>query len=89
MFKAICRLVPIIAFCVSANLFAATQNDDVRILIDVSGSMKKTDPSNLRVPAMKLINGLIPAGAKAGVWTFGRYVNMTVKWERLTKTGVK
>lgn len=83
MLKIIRMFAIIIAFCVNANLFAATKNDDVRILIDVSGSMKKTDPSNLRVPAMKLINGLIPAGAKAGVWTFGRYVNMTVKWGKV------
>ena len=65
---------------VSANLYGAVQKDDIRIVIDVSGSMKKTDPGNLRVAAMKLLNGLIPSGAKAGVWTFGKYVNMTVKW---------
>ena len=58
----------------------AAQVDDIRILIDVSGSMQKTDPDNLRVPALRLINGLIPTGSKAGVWTFGRYVNMEVKW---------
>ncbi len=58
----------------------AAQVDDIRVVIDVSGSMQKTDPKNLRVPALRLINGLIPSGAKAGVWTFGRYVNMEVKW---------
>ena len=62
---------------------AAEQKQDIRILIDVSGSMKKTDPSNLRVPAMKLLNGLIPEGSQAGIWTFGRYVNMTVKWGKV------
>ena len=60
-------------------LFAA-KVDDVRIVIDVSGSMVKTDPQNLRVPALRMLNGMIPSGAKAGVWTFGRYVNMEVKW---------
>ena len=54
--------------------------DDVRIVIDVSGSMVDTDPHNLRVPALRMLNGMIPAGAKAGVWTFGRYANMEVKW---------
>lgn len=58
----------------------AAQADDIRIVIDVSGSMVKTDPNNLRVPALRMINGLLPTGSKAGVWTFGRYVNMEVKW---------
>ncbi|MDJ0834026.1 MAG: vWA domain-containing protein [Gammaproteobacteria bacterium] len=54
--------------------------DDVRIVIDVSGSMVETDPQNLRVPALRMLNGMIPTGANAGVWTFGRYTNMEVKW---------
>ncbi len=83
MLKSIRMFVLFCAFSVSTNLFAAGQIDDIRIVIDVSGSMKKTDPANLRVPAMKLLNGLIPTGSKAGVWTFGRYVNMTVKWGKV------
>ncbi|MEX2481383.1 MAG: vWA domain-containing protein [Gammaproteobacteria bacterium] len=43
---------------------------DVRILIDVSGSMKENDPRNLRVPAMRLMSELLPAGTTAGVWLF-------------------
>ena len=62
---------------------AATPNYDFRIVIDVSGSMKKNDPENLRVPALKLINGLIPSGSRAGVWTFGKYVDMAVKWGKV------
>ncbi|MDH3634268.1 MAG: VWA domain-containing protein [Gammaproteobacteria bacterium] len=62
------------------QLLAAEARYDFRIVIDVSGSMKQTDPQNLRVPALKLINGLLPSGSRAGVWTFGRYVNMSVKW---------
>jgi uncharacterized protein (TIGR03503 family) len=57
--------------------------DDIRILIDVSGSMIKTDPQNLRQPALRMLTGLIPAGSRAGVWTFGRYVNEEVKWGRV------
>ncbi|MCF6239377.1 MAG: VWA domain-containing protein, partial [Candidatus Marinimicrobia bacterium] len=52
---------------------------DVRVLIDISGSMKKNDPHNLRVPALRLIPQLIPDGQQSGVWTFGQYVNMMVK----------
>lgn len=54
--------------------------DDIRIVIDVSGSMKKNDPGNLRVPALRLLTGLLPSGTQAGVWTFGRYVNMLVPY---------
>lgn len=52
---------------------------DVRVLIDVSGSMKKNDPKNLRAPALRLLVGLMPEDANAGVWTFGQHVNMQVK----------
>jgi uncharacterized protein (TIGR03503 family) len=62
------------------QLLAAEPRYDFRILIDVSGSMKQSDPQNLRVPALKLMNGLIPTGSRAGVWNFGRYVDMSVKW---------
>jgi len=51
---------------------------DVRLLIDISGSMKTNDPNNLRIPALQLVTNLMPAGAESGVWAFGRYVNMMV-----------
>ena len=43
---------------------------DIRVLIDVSGSMKKTDPNNLRIPALQVLTQLLPIGSKAGVWQF-------------------
>jgi uncharacterized protein (TIGR03503 family) len=51
---------------------------DIRLVIDVSGSMKLNDPSNLRQPAVDLLVRLMPEGGKAGVWTFGMQVNMLV-----------
>ncbi len=54
------------------------QLSDVRVVIDISGSMKKNDPQNLRRPALRLLVGLMPGGSRAGVWTFGQYVNMQV-----------
>ena len=51
---------------------------DVRIIVDISGSMKETDPNNLRIPAVNLLLELMPEGAQAGIWTFGRYVNNLV-----------
>jgi uncharacterized protein (TIGR03503 family) len=40
--------------------------------------MKHNDPHNLRAPALRLLTGLLPEGAQAGVWTYGQYVNMLV-----------
>ena len=51
---------------------------DVRLVIDVSGSMKANDPNNLRQPAVELLVQLLPEGSQAGVWTFGKWVNMLV-----------
>ena len=53
-------------------------NADVRIVVDISGSMKETDPQNLRRPAVRLLARTLPEGASAGLWTFGQYVNMLV-----------
>ncbi|MDH5777325.1 MAG: VWA domain-containing protein, partial [Gammaproteobacteria bacterium] len=58
---------------------------EVRVLIDVSGSMKKTDPKNLRIPALKLLVGLMPEDARAGVWTFAQYANMQVPFGNTNK----
>jgi len=54
---------------------------DVRVLIDVSGSMKQTDPNNLRKPAMDLIVRLLPDKSRAGVWTFGNAVNVLMPFK--------
>lgn len=67
------------------NAFAAKTTakaktiDDVRILVDISGSMKRTDPNNLRRPALRLFVSLLPSEAQSGVWTFGQWVNMLVQ----------
>jgi len=69
---------------------------DVRIIIDISGSMRQNDPENLRVPALNLIVELLPEGSQAGVWTFGQWVNMLVapdkvdeKWRENAKLKAK
>lgn len=49
---------------------------DVRMVIDISGSMKRNDPENLRRPAVDLLARLLPENSRAGVWTFGQQVNM-------------
>ncbi len=66
------------------NISAETEEvSDVRVLIDMSGSMKKNDPKNLRVPALRLITQLMPEGQQSGVWSFGQYVNMLVKQDKV------
>lgn len=62
-----------------------TPINDVRILIDISGSMKQNDPANLRKPALNLFVSLLPSETKAGVWTFGQWVNMLIPHGPVTK----
>jgi len=51
---------------------------DVRILVDISGSMVETDPQNRRTPALNLLIDSLPESSRAGVWSFGRFVNLLV-----------
>jgi uncharacterized protein (TIGR03503 family) len=67
-----CLLLPVF------SLADQPLKSDVRVVIDISGSMKKTDPTNLRKPAVDLIVRLLPKDSKAGIWTFGQSVNMLV-----------
>ena len=61
-----------------------TPSTDVRVIVDISGSMKKNDPNNLRIPAIQLFSQLLPPNSKSGVWTFGQYVNMLVPLSEVT-----
>ncbi len=75
----------LIAFGQSGVLALETEKkrSDVRVLVDISGSMKKNDPKNLRIPATRLITNLMPQGSDSGIWTFGRYVNMLVPLKKV------
>ena len=64
---------------------SAEVTTDLRILVDVSGSMKKNDPNNLRREALRLLIGMLPENARVGIWSFGQYVNMQVKPDFATK----
>ncbi len=77
-------LVMLWAFVAASVAGAADVKPDVRVLIDISGSMKNNDPSNLRVPALNLLVDLLPEGSKAGVWTFGTYTNELVPHEAVS-----
>jgi len=85
-------LMCFVIFSDPSDIFAKSKATDLRILIDVSGSMKENDPQNLRAPSVRMLIGLIPNGTKAGIWTFGKYVNMQVKhglvntqWKKLAR----
>lgn len=74
-----------VALFIAAITFAApsmsktlSNQMDIRVLIDVSGSMKKTDPNSLRIPALQVLTQLLPAGSKAGVWQFANSPSVIV-----------
>lgn len=73
----LCLLSAFLAFSVSAA------TPDVRVVIDVSGSMKQNDPQNLRAPGLRLLSGLLPPDSAAGVWMFASQVNMLVAWQKV------
>ncbi|RKQ96395.1 uncharacterized protein (TIGR03503 family) [Kushneria sinocarnis] len=50
---------------------AAARQGEVRLVLDVSGSMKGNDPGNLRANGVRLLVELLPAQLRAGLWTFG------------------
>ncbi|MFK7913604.1 MAG: VWA domain-containing protein [Pseudomonadales bacterium] len=57
---------------------------DVRLVVDVSGSMAKSDPDGMLAPALQLFLELLPTDSRAGVWTFAQQVNALVKHEPVT-----
>jgi hypothetical protein len=69
---------------------------DVRLLIDVSGSMKTSDPDNLRAPAVELLVRMLPEGSRAGIWLFGDGVRELVphgevdeEWRKRARRGME
>lgn len=52
----------------------AQEAPDVRLVVDVSGSMQQNDPNRLSGSAMELMVSLLPAEARSGLWTFGSEV---------------
>ncbi|MFZ5580049.1 MAG: vWA domain-containing protein [Pseudomonadota bacterium] len=64
----------------------ALPTPEVRVLIDISGSMKRTDPANLRAPALRLLVGLLPQEAQGGVWFFGDEVRVLLKPAPVTES---
>lgn len=68
---------------------------EVRVIVDISGSMKHTDPNNLRKSAVNMLVEMLPENSRAGVYTFGKYVNPLVPmakvdaaWRAKTKASI-
>jgi hypothetical protein len=81
---AVFLILPVTALAQQAPTLELPDSADVRIIVDISGSMKTNDPNNLRRPAVRLLARMLPAQASAGVWTFGQYVNMLVPHGKVT-----
>jgi len=73
-------LVCVLALAMLPPVWAAKAPDknDIRVLIDISGSMRQNDPQNLRRPALRMLVGLMQPGTRAGVWTFAKWTNPLV-----------
>jgi len=67
-----------VSLIVSMWFGASFLHADVRVLLDVSKSMAENDPENIRRDALQLLIDSIPNGERAGVWTFGQYVNLLI-----------
>lgn len=80
--KPLSKLRRITAIC-AVCLFASVASADVRILLDISQSMAINDPQNNRTEALSLLVDTLPEGEKAGVWTFGQFVNLLVPHEEV------
>ncbi len=76
--------LPFAAYAQQPPALELPDDADIRIIVDISGSMKTNDPDNLRQPAVRLLARMLPEGASAGVWTFGQYVNMLVPHGEVT-----
>ena len=76
-----CLLIVVLLLATAATVAGETPmpgKNDVRVLIDISGSMRQNDPENLRRPALRMLAGLLQPGTRAGVWTFARRSNNLV-----------
>jgi uncharacterized protein (TIGR03503 family) len=68
-----------------SKIIPTSQSSDVRVIIDISGSMRENDRDNVRIPALNLIVEMLPEGSQAGVWTFGQWVNMLIPPAKVDK----
>lgn len=63
---------------------ADAAENDIKLIIDVSGSMEKNDPDNLRRSSVNLLMNLLPEDASAAVWLFGDEIEPLVPFGAVT-----
>ncbi|WP_176761424.1 VWA domain-containing protein [Billgrantia gudaonensis] len=68
-------LLGLMLMCAALPSAAQEAPPQVRVIIDVSGSMRDNDPDQLAADALELLVTLLPGGTRAGVWTFGEGVS--------------
>ncbi len=61
-----------------AQLNDTPASAEVLVFVDVSGSMKKNDPNNMRAPAIRMLAGMAPSNARVGIYLFGTDVRELV-----------
>ena len=64
----LCAFVLALSAAAQAQLNVAPP--DVRLLLDVSGSMRAHDPANLRSDAVSLLVRTLPDEGRGGIWVF-------------------
>lgn len=74
-----CGLFILLFTGLASSPVSANTPPELHVLIDVSGSMKQTDPQNLRRPALRLLGDLLPPSAQIGIWFFGDKVSPMLK----------
>lgn len=83
-------LTVLVVYAVSvASANTALPVKDIRVVIDMSGSMKKNDPLNHRTKAVQLFSQVLPGGVQSGIWTFASEVNMLIKHGKVNKAWKK
>lgn len=74
----IALLCGLLIYCTGATAHASNKPIELRVLFDVSGSMRANDPNNLRVPALRLLGELAPEGVNVGIWLFAENVESLI-----------
>lgn len=74
MMKGVLLMAVVVLFCAGSSVAKSSQ--EVRVLVDVSGSMKQNDPENLRVSALRLLTELLPRESRAGIWLFAQQAKL-------------
>jgi len=64
----------------------SSQPVDLRIVVDISADVRKAAPDNQHLNTIKLMINSLPAGSRAGIWTYGMYVNHLVQHDNVTST---